>query len=56
MLFRSGQFGLAVDTNKADEVVAQAGRARGVAPTAVRKRSALYKLLRGDDSKKPAEK
>ena len=54
--YRTGQFGLAVDTNKADEVVAQAGRARGVAPTAVRKRSALYKLLRGDDSKKPAEK
>ena len=49
--YRTGQFGLEVDTNKADEIVAQGNKAQGIASPAVRKRSALYKLLRGDDSK-----
>ena len=53
--YRTGQFGLVVDTNKADEILAQANKARGVVPVAKPKRSGLYKFLRGDDSEKKPE-
>ena len=53
--YRTGQFGLVVDTNKADEILAQANKERGVAPPVKRKRSGLYKFLRGDDTEKKPE-
>ena len=52
---RTGQFGLVADTQKADTIVARADRVRGIAPKAVQKKSALYRLLRGDDSDKDAK-
>lgn len=53
--YRDGQYGLAVDTQKADEIVAKIDRLRGVAPEVGKKKSALYRLLRGDDSEKQAD-
>lgn len=52
--YRTGQYGLAVDVQQANEIVAKADKLRGVVPKEVRKKSALYRLLRGDDSNKDA--
>ena len=50
--YRSGKYGLAIDPLQADAVAAQANKVRGVAPKVERKKSRLYKLLRGDSEDK----
>lgn len=52
---RTGQLGLTADTQKADAVVAKADKLRGITPKVEQKKSALYRLLRGDDSDKDAK-
>ena len=54
--YRSGQFGLTADAQKADAIVAKMDILRGVTKVETKKKSALYRLLRGDDSEKNPEK
>ncbi|MDO8413592.1 MAG: tetratricopeptide repeat protein [Gallionellaceae bacterium] len=50
--YRTGQYGLAVDPKQADILTAKADKIRGIVPKEVRKKSALFRLLRGDPEKK----
>ena len=47
--YRSGAYGLAVDVQQSDAIVAKANKLRGTKPKVERKKSRLYRLLRGDD-------
>ncbi len=46
---RFGQFGMPVDTDQANEIAARAVKIRGNALPSAKKRSALYRFLKGDD-------
>ena len=56
LAYRSGQFGLTADAQKADAIVAKMNILLGITKVETKKRSALYRLLRGDDSEKNSEK
>lgn len=53
--YRSGKLGLVADSKKADEILAKTNKMRGITPKTERKKSALYRFLRGDDSEKSAD-
>ena len=50
--YREGKFGLTVDPDQADVIVAITNKIRGIVVKEEKKKSALFKLLKGDPEKK----